>query len=170
MPTGVWPHRFSSPEPAPARCGACGRLSYQKRPRRPAEDVAAGDAPGFSHCTFVRAGRWKPAGVWPKRPSPVQLKGHPAGRCGLGEGGVAEEAKRAESETIGGQRCQALARAGKGLGRLPAGAQHRIPQASISTLSKLRRRITNLEMPGPFTLDRGILCFEKKCSSSKDLG
>lgn len=43
-----------------------------------------------------------------ERPSPVQLKAIPLGRCGLGEGGGRAPAGRVREEPQGGRRCRPL--------------------------------------------------------------
>lgn len=113
--------QFSAPEPAPRPVRSLRTAHDISGPRTRTGDVLLAEPADFESLLLSRPVLEGLRAVGFERPSPVQLKAIPLGRCGLGEAGGTGRARRAGGGGGGGGR--AMARAGKGPGRLPAGTR-----------------------------------------------
>lgn len=118
--------QFSAPEPAPRPVRSLRTAHDISGPRTRTGDVLLAEPADFESLLLSRPVLEGLRAVGFERPSPVQLKAIPLGRCGLGEAGGTGGARRAGGGAagVGGWGAgRDLARAGKGPGRLPAGAR-----------------------------------------------
>ena len=114
--------QFSAPEPAPRPVRSLRTAHDISGPRTRTGDVLLAEPADFESLLLSRPVLEGLRAVGFERPSPVQLKAIPLGRCGLGEAGGSGGARRAGGGAAWGGGRRAMARAGKGPGRLPAGA------------------------------------------------
>lgn len=115
----------SGPEPAPGPVRSLRTAHDITGPRTRTGDVLLAEPADFESLLLSRPVLEGLRAAGFERPSPVQLKAIPLGRCGLGEGGVPGEA---EGWGVEGRR-----RRGPGRGRL--GAQPGARRCTRSSLS-----------------------------------
>lgn len=106
MPAERVAAQFAASEPVPGPVRSLRTAHDVSGPRTRTGDVLLAEPADFESLLLSRPVLEGLRAAGFERPSPVQLKAIPLGRCGLGEGGSRARAGRVREEPQGGRRCR----------------------------------------------------------------